>query len=141
MDRYLYANIMFSKFSRDYMALKKNLPIRPSEVGVLNIIIKRDGLFTPVMIAELLGVSKPMVTNHITVLEEKGYIVKKPCENDKRSFYVLPTEKARILVDEAEKKINIYLEKIENRIGKEKFELLVSLMSDVNIVLQEENSN
>lgn len=137
MDRYLYANITFSKFSRDYMNLKRELPIRPSEAGVLNIIIKRDGCFTPVMIAELLGVSKPMVTNHITALEEKGYIIKKPCENDKRSFYVLPTEKARILVDEAEKKINMYLEKIENHIGEENFELLVALLDDVNIVLQE----
>lgn len=139
MDKYLYANIMFSKFSRDYTALKKDFPIRPSEMGVLNIIIKREGFFTPVMIAELLGVSKPMVTTHITVLEEKGYIVKKACENDKRSFYVLPTDKARILVEEAEKKINIYLEKIENHIGTENFELLVDLMADVNTILREEN--
>lgn len=41
MDKYLNANIVFSKFSRNYMALKKDLPIRPSEMGVLNIITKK----------------------------------------------------------------------------------------------------
>ena len=40
MDKYLKANIIFSKFSRDYVGLKKDLPIRPSEMGVLNIITK-----------------------------------------------------------------------------------------------------
>lgn len=53
------------------MELKKDLPIRPSKMGVLNIVTKKDELFTPLMIAELLEVSKPMITNHIIVLENK----------------------------------------------------------------------
>lgn len=72
MDKYLKANIVFSKFSRDYMGLKSGLPVRPSELAVLNIITKRGGNYTPLMIKELLGVSKPMITAHINVLEKKG---------------------------------------------------------------------
>lgn len=65
MDRYLNANIILSKFCVSFAKLKKDLPLRPSEMGVLNIIVQRDGLFTPLMIAELLEVSKPMITAHI----------------------------------------------------------------------------
>lgn len=72
MDRFLNANIILSKFCVSFAKLKKDLPIRPSEMGVLNIIVQRDGLFTPLMIAELLEVSKPMITAHISVLEKKG---------------------------------------------------------------------
>lgn len=86
MDRYLESNIVFSKFSRNYIDLKKNLPIRPSEMGVLNIVVQREGLFTPLMIAELLEVSKPMITTHIAILEKKGYVTRQLSQEDKRSF-------------------------------------------------------
>ena len=40
MDKYFHANAVPSIFSKSYMELKKDLPIRPSEMGVLNIITK-----------------------------------------------------------------------------------------------------
>lgn len=137
MDKYLNANIVFSKFSRDYIELKKGLPIRPSEMGVLNIITKRDGLFTPIMIAELLGVSKAMIANHISVLENKGYIERELLSNDKRSFYVIPTIRAKELVKKEEKRLNQYLKKIENGLGKENFELLIELLENAKNILEE----
>lgn len=131
MDRYLNANIAFSKFSRDYMGLKSGLPVRPSELGVLNIITRREGRFTPLMIKELLGVSKPMITAHINTLEKKGYIYKDFVLSDKRSFYVMPTESALALVDEAERTTAEKLKEIENEIGEEKFTELVGLIEKV----------
>ena len=50
---------------QNYMKLKTELPIRPSEMGVLNIITGTKGSNTPVMLAEKLEVSKPMITAHI----------------------------------------------------------------------------
>lgn len=137
MEKYLKANIVFSKFSRDYMALKKDLPIRPSEMGVLNIITKREGLFTPIMIAELLEVTKPMVASHISVLERKEYITKKYLENDKRSFYVIPTEKAKSLVEETENKLNKKLNYLENKLGQKKFDELIKLLDESKIYLED----
>ena len=137
MEKYLKANIVFSKFSRDYMALKKDLPIRPSEMGVLNILTKRDGLFTPVMIAELLEVTKPMVANHISVLEEKGYITKKYSENDKRSFYIIPTDKAKKLVEEAETKLNGKLINLENKLGSKRFDELIKTLEESKLYLED----
>lgn len=136
MEKYFNANVVFSKFSKKYMELKKDLPIRPSEMGVLNIITKKDGLFTPLMIAELLEVSKPMITNHIAVLENKGYITREYSKEDKRSFYVIPTNKAKELVKVTEKKMNKYLQELENSLGKENFDKLLQILTDANKILK-----
>lgn len=138
MDKYLKANIVFSKFSRDYMGLKSGLPVRPSELAVLNIITRREGKFTPLMIKELLGVSKPMITAHINILEKKGYIYKDFVLKDKRSFYVMPTDKANALVDEAERKTTAKLKEIESAIGEEKFEELIDLLTKAEAKLKGE---
>lgn len=128
MDKYMSANIIFSKFSRNYMELKKELPIRPSEMAVLNIITQRGGKYTPLMIAELLGVSKPMITAHIQVLLQKGYIFKEASTDDKRSFYVLPTEKAIELTDSYKIKQADYLKTIEESLGEDDFNELVRML-------------
>lgn len=136
MNKYLEANIIFSKFSRNYMNLKKDLPIRPSEMGVLNIIVKREGFFTPIMIAELLEVTKPMVASHINKLEKKGYITKQYSLNDKRSFYVIPTDKAIDLVNKAESKLNEKLIYIEEKLGSKKFNDLINTLDEVKGYLE-----
>lgn len=137
MDKYLNANIVFSKFSRVYMKLKKDLPIRPSEMGFLNIITKKTGPFTPVMIAEMLEVTKPMVANHVSVLEKNGYITKEYSETDKRSFFVVPTDKAKKLVAETEAKLNKKLSNLENKLGTDRFEELVKILEEAKGILEE----
>lgn len=137
MDEYMNANMVFSKFSRDYTELKKDLPIRPSEMGVLNIITKREGDHTPLRIAELLGVSKPMIAAHLRVLLKKGYIYKEASLDDKRSFYVRPTETAQALTEEFEKKQTEYLKTIEAKLGKEKFAQLIQLLGETQEILNE----
>lgn len=119
------------------MALKKDLPIRPSEMGVLNIITKREGLFTPAMIAELLEVTKPMVANHIAILEEKGYITKEYSESDKRSFYVIPTDKAKMLVIETESKLNKKLINLEKKLGSKRFDELIRSLEEAKSYLED----
>lgn len=137
MDRYLNANAILSKFCRDFIDLKKDLPIRPSEMGVLNIIVQREGLFTPLMIAGLLEVSKPMITSHITVLEKKGYITRKISSEDKRSFYIIPTDKAKELVKTTSEKMNYIMSKLEKSIGADNFWLLITLFEKLNLTLKE----
>lgn len=137
MDIYMNANIVFSKFSRDYVELKKDLPIRPSEMGVLNIITRREGDYTPLMIAELLGVSKPMIAAHLNALEKKGYIHKEASLGDKRGFYVRPTEAGRSLADEFEARQKEHLKKIEARLGEKDFAVLICLLNETQIILDE----
>ena len=137
MDRYLNANIILSKFCVSFAKLKKDLPIRPSEMGVLNIIVQRDGLFTPLMIAELLEVSKPMITAHIfPCWRKKGYIYKEYSKQDGRSFYVKPTEKAVELVRMTGEKMDGYFRQIEAELGGESFSELLKTLEHTTEILK-----
>lgn len=137
MDKYMNANIVLSKFCRNYMELKREIPIRPSEMAVLNIITQRGGRYTPLMIAKLLGVSKSMIATHIQVLQKKGYIDKKPSVEDKRSFYVLPTDKATQLTDTFNAKQTEYLKEIEEEIGADEFNQLILLLDRILLTIEE----
>lgn len=139
MNKFTYANIVFSKFSREYMGLKKYLPIRPSEMGVLNIVSHRQGDFTPLMLAEMIGVSKPMITAHIRALLKKGYIYRDTSGADKRSFFVRPTEKGKALADEFEARQTEYLKTIEANLGEEKFDELIGLLGKTQAMLEKMN--
>ena len=136
MDKYLTANAVLSIFGKSYAELKKDLPIRPSEMGVLNIITGTPGPHTPMMLAEALKVSKPMITAHLTSLMNKGYITKQPSPEDKRAYYILPTEKALGLVKDAKKDLYWHLEQLENGLGEERFDLLVKLAGEATDILE-----
>lgn len=138
MDQYFTANAVLSIFAKNYMELKKGLPIRPSEMGVLNIIAETEGPHTPVMLAELLGVSKPMITAHITSLEGKGYITKAPCSQDKRAYYILPTDQALELVEWEKNDLKKKLQCLVNGLGQEEFDTLVALAEKANGIMKAE---
>lgn len=138
MDKYFEANAALSLFSKNYMELKKGLPIRPSEMGVLNIITGRPGPHTPVLLAQMLGVSKPMITAHLTSLADKGYIIKEQSAEDKRAYYVLPTKKALELVDRVKVDMDAQLSRLADAMGQEDFDTFVRLAQAANAALREE---
>ena len=136
MNKYFNANAVLSIFAKNYMELKRGLPIRPSEMGVLNIITETDGQYTPVKLADLLGVSKQMITTHIRSLESKGYITKEPCSQDKRAYYILPTDKGLELVEWAKTDLNGKLEQLVDGLGSEDFNTLVELAEKANRIMK-----
>ena len=135
MDKYIRANIAFTKFARENWELKRYLPIRPSEMSALNIIIYHEGNITPLAIAERLGVSKPMTAAHLQSLEEKGYIYREASPEDKRSFFVRPTEAGRELAREFETKQREYMKKVEEKMGEGEFDELVRLLESAHRIL------
>lgn len=137
MDSYFKVNAILSKFSKNYMDLKKGLPVRPSEMGVLNIITATEGAYTPIMLAEMLGVSKPMITAHITSLESKGYITKDHSVPDKRAYYIRPTDKALELVENAKTELNGQLDRLIRGIGQDEFDTFIRLAETANCILED----
>lgn len=135
MDKSFEANAVLSLFSKNYMELEKGLPVRPSEMGVLNIIVHTPGPHTPLMLAQMLGVSKPMITAHLTSLAEKGYITKAQSDSDKRAYYVLPTEKAQALVESAGQEMDGHFSRLIDAMGQENFDKLVELAGCANKIL------
>lgn len=136
MDMLFHANAVLSIFAKNYMELKNGLPIRPSEMGVLNIITQTEGAYTPVMLADLLGVSKQMITTHIRALESKGYVTKSPSPQDKRAYYILPTDRALELVDWAQDDLNAKLEELAEGLGADGFQALVELAGKANAIMK-----
>lgn len=136
MDKYFEANAVLSVFSKNYMELKKGLPIRPSEMGVLNILAQMPGPHTSVMLAQMLGVSKPMITAHLTSLADKGYITKEPSKEDKRAYYIIPTQKAQALVESAKRDMDQQLTKLIDAMGQAEFDKLVSLAQEANKIME-----
>ncbi len=137
MASFLMENASFSKFSRNYMRLKKDLPIRPSEMGVLNIIVQTPGPHTPLMLAEKLDVSKPMMTAHIRALGHHGYVEKVPSPEDGRAVYILPTDKAKALVASVQAQTDAQLEHLCHDLGENDFHTLVTLITRANTILEE----
>lgn len=76
-----------------------------------------------------------MITAHITSLKDKGYITKEPCSQDKRAYYILPTDKALELVECAKVDLNSQLEHLINGMGQEEFDTLVRLAGIANSIL------
>lgn len=136
MDRYFEANAVLSLFCKNYLDLKRGLPIRPSEMAVLNIITGRPGPHTPVMVAQMIGVSKPMITALVTALADKNYIIREPSKEDKRAYYIIPTQKALELVKSAGQETEGHLTRLIETMGQEDFDKLVSLAQTANMILE-----
>ena len=130
-----------SMFCRLNINIKKDLPTRSSEMGLLILICKSDKPVTPVMAADFFKVKKPMITTMVSNLLKHGYIEKIPSLDDKRSFSLNPTEKARQLVDDTYSEYMKTMELLRHKLGVIDFAKLVTLLEKSNSILLEEKNN
>jgi len=130
-----------SMFCRLNINIKKDLPIRSSEMGLLILICKNDIPVTPVMAADFFKVKKPMITTMVSNLLKHGYIEKIPSPDDKRSFSLNPTEKTRQLVDDTYSEYMKTMELLRHKLGAIDFGKLVILLEKSNSILLEEKKN
>lgn len=136
MNRFFEANAVLAVFSKNYIDMKKTLPVRPSEMGVLNIITQTPGPHTSVMLAELLRVSKPMITAHLTSLLEKGYVIKEQSIDDGRVYHIVPTQKAHELVESFKQDMNRQFAEWIDAMGEEAFKQFISLAKIANKAME-----
>lgn len=125
-------------FCRLHMNAKKDLPIRSSEMGLLIYLVKQAKAVTPLEAAQFLQVSKSRITQAVNQLVSAGYIEKSPSLTDKRSIHILPTAAARQLVLQTEGTYFQNLTLLEERMGAEDFQTMISLLSAANKILLEE---
>lgn len=130
-----------SMFCRLNINIKKDLPIRSSEMGLLILIYKSDKPVTPVMASDFFKVKKPMITTMVSNLLKQGYIEKIPSLEDKRSFSLYPTEKARQLVEDTYSEYMKTMQLLRHKLGTTEFGKLVTLLEKSNSILLEEKNN
>ena len=130
-----------SMFCRLNINTKKDLPIRSSEMGLLILICKSVDPVTPVMAADFFKVKKPMITTMVSNLLKHGYIEKILSTEDKRSFSLNPTEKARQLVNDTYSEYMKTMELLRHKLGSIEFSKLITLLEKANFILLEEKNN
>ncbi len=128
-----------SMFCRLNANSRKNIPIRSSEMGLLILTVKSQTPVTPLMAADFFKVKKPMITAMVNSLCDKGYLEKITSLQDKRSFTLNPTEKARKLTNETYDEYFKAMENLRSKLGNEEFDQLIKLLSKANKVLLNED--
>lgn len=126
-----------SMFCRLNINAKRNLPVRPGEMGLLILIVKNENQITPVMAADFFKVSKPMIATMIKSLLKQGYIKKIPSKEDRRSFIISPEEKAVELVNSTYEEYIRLIELLLKGMGEKKYIKFINLMEEANEILME----
>lgn len=127
-----------SRFCRLQMNMKRDIPIRPSEMGTLIYVEKSEEPVTPLMISNFFGISKPSVTDMINSLIKKKYLIKTPSDKDKRSYTVSPTQMGYELVETTFKEYVKTMELLEQKMGAQEFKLFLLLLEKANKILLRE---
>jgi DNA-binding MarR family transcriptional regulator len=126
-------------FCRLHMNSKRDLPIRPSEMGVLIYAQKQSCAVTPLMISQFFNISKPSVSSMVKSLTKQGFLIKESSIADKRSYTLVITEKGKNLVESTFIEYFKAVELLKEKMGAEKFDQLVELMEIANCILEKEN--
>ncbi len=127
-----------SRFCRLQMNVKRDIPIRASEMGALIYVEKSDEPATPLMISSFFGIAKPSVTDMVNSLVEKDYLIKIPSKVDRRSYTLKVTIKGHELLETTYNEYFRTIELLEERMGYEEFKLFIQLLKEANNILSEE---
>lgn len=141
MDRMIRISEQIALFCRLNIIAKRKLPIRSSEMGMLIYLVKIEGNKTPNAAAKFFNITKAMATNMVTSLLNNGYIIKKQSEKDKRSFILIPTDKAIRLVNDTYSDYFKMISILESKMGENKFNELIHLLETANTIILEEKNN
>ena len=125
-------------FCRLHMNTKRDIPIRPSEMGVLIFTQKQNVPVTPLMISNFFRIAKPSVTSMVNTLIKQNYLVKTPSTTDGRSYTVSATGKGKELVEVTFEEYFKTMELLKKKMGSKEFSCLIELIQKANIILSEE---
>lgn len=126
------------RFCRAFMRNKSvDLPVRPSRFAVLNIMCSVPGMLTPVELSRRLGVSKAMISMHLSALVDMGLVMRVQSPEDGRSVVVMPSRLGRDLFDRVVRTSKKRVEILSKKMGKGQFDELLRLISVANQILDD----
>jgi DNA-binding MarR family transcriptional regulator len=124
-------------FCRLHMNTKRDIPIRPSEMGVLIYTQKQAEAVTPLMISQFFNIAKPSVSAMVKALIKSGYLVQTPSKIDKRSYTLDITNKGKVLVETTFSEYFKSVELLKVKMGTTKFNQFIELIQTANTILEE----
>lgn len=87
--------------------------------------ISQDGL------AQRLGTDKSNVARQAVVLEEQGYLLRQPSQEDKRVLCLQPTQKTMELLPRMQKSMEQWEDRLTEALTRQEYDLLQSLLEKV----------
>jgi DNA-binding MarR family transcriptional regulator len=125
-------------FCRLQMNLRRDIPIRPSEMGVLIFTQKQSDPVTPLMISNFFRIAKPSVTAMVNSLIKKDYLLKTLSLTDRRSYTVETTCKGKELVESTYTAYFRSIELLKKKMEDKEFNVFIQLVQKANNILSEE---
>ncbi len=126
------------RFCRAFMRNKSvDLPVRPSQFAVLDIMCSVPGMLTPVELSRRLGVSKAMISMHLSALVDMGLVMRVQSPEDGRSVVVMPSRQGVELFNKVSRASNKRVEILSKKMGKRQFDELLRLISVANQILDD----
>lgn len=78
---------------------------------------------------EITGMSMSAASKKVSILEQKGLVVRIPSDQDKRKICITLTEKGRIMSEEEQDKKNTWISEVISRMGVEKASQMLDLLN------------
>ncbi|REC32920.1 MarR family transcriptional regulator [Enterococcus pseudoavium] len=123
-------------FNRLWLNTKKDLPIRPSEMSLLLLLVESNNPLTPKQAADALKVTKQMVTTMSKKLQKEGYIKKVTSASDRRSHCLLATTEGKELVEQRYEEYFKIVGWLRQEM-KEDFPTFITLLATATDILEE----
>ncbi len=117
-----------------------NMSITNKEFFILNMIIeyKKNGRkITSTEISNAFSISRAAVSQFVSSLEKRGFILRTTSRNDRRKTYLEITEKGRETISETEKHLDGIFDTVKTKLGGERFETLICLLDDISKIITE----
>ena len=125
-------------FCRLQMNIKRDIPIRSSEMGALIFTQRYNAPITPLLLSHFFKIAKPSVTAMINSLIKKEYLIKMQSPTDGRSYTVSITQKGIDLVNSTYTEYFKTMEKLKEKMGSKEFDTFIELIKKANNILSEE---
>lgn len=123
-------------FNRLWLKTKKDLPIRPSDMGLLLLLVWEEKPLMPTEIAYTLKVTKQMVATMSKNLQKKGYIEKLTSDSDRRSHSLRVTPAGKELVEQRYEEYFKIVSWLREEM-QEEFPIFIRLLSKATDILEE----
>lgn len=82
-------------------------------------------------LTKMIYVNKSNVTRQLALLEQNGFITRKPCEKDKRAMEVFPTQKALDIYPKVKAFISEWNSYLCEDFTQEEYNLLLSMLTHI----------
>lgn len=118
-------------FQKSLLAGIKDTGLTPGQPKILDYLVFHDGAVQK-EIAEACHIEPATITSVLLGMENKGLIIRKNLNSNRRSLYVYLTDKGKLLAEQVEMQFRDIEEKALSGFGDDEKEILTTFLTRIN---------